>query len=141
MRACLLVYSLLSAPLLGCGGDPNRPDLTPGPAIANLNLSGRWYCSQFGDTQIVHTGDKITGQYEDPRGPDHNGTFQGHIRGDTVDVDWVKPGNPVAAIAGMRGKAWWRVSQGGKVLTGRWGYDEDNWGGGDWVLEKSNYTP
>lgn len=138
----LFLCSLVLFGLFGCGADPNRPDMSPGPPIPNLKLSGRWYCAQFGDTQMVQTGDKVSGQYEDPRGPDHNGTFQGTIRGDTIDIEWLKPGNPVAAISGMRGRAWWRISQQGETvtLTGRWGYDEDNWAGGDWVLEKSSYS-
>lgn len=124
--------------LAACGAQP-APAIQPGPPIPGLNLSGKWYSQEFGDVQLVHSGKRVTGTYADPRGPDHNGTIRAELEGDLLRVEWIKPGNPVAAVMSSRGKAWLRVKAGGNVMEGRWGFADDNANGGAWVLEKSQY--
>lgn len=137
MRIALFVAAALALP--ACGGPP-KPVVEPGASIPGLNLSGKWYSREFGDMKIVHTGKSVTGSYADPRGPDHNGTIKGTIVGDLLRVDWIKPGNPVAAIFPMRGKAWFRIKNRGNQLDGRWGYDQDDTEGGKWSAEKSQFN-
>ncbi len=135
MSRLLILIFLLTA----CGGGPQYPEQEPGPPIPGLKLSGSWYSEQFGNTELIQSGNKVRGHYEDDRGPDHNGTIRGVLQGDLLRLDWIKPGNPIAAIQGMRGKAWLRVGPKGKFLKGRWGYDLDQNDGGIWVMEKSQF--
>lgn len=141
MRLALLCALSLgpAALFVGCGGTQERPEVKPGPPIPGLKLSGKWYSQEFGDMQLVHTGKTVTGTYEDPRGPDHNGTVRGEIIGDLVRMEWIKPGNPVAAIMPVRGKGWLRIKKGGGIMEGRWGYDNSDSDGGVWTAEKSIY--
>ncbi len=125
--------------LFACGGPP-QPKIVPGPGIPGLNLSGKWYSQHFGDMTLAQTGKTVTGKYEDPRGPDHNGTVKGAIEGDLLRLEWIKPGNPLAAILPVRGRAWLRITKKGTYLEGRWGYDVDDTTGGVWVAEKSQYN-
>ena len=124
--------------LIGCGGTV-QTGVKAGPAVPNLNLSGGWYSAEFGDLKVVHDGQRVTGTYQDPRGPDHNGHFRGTILGDLLRLEWIKPGNARAAILPQRGRAWLRISRDGKKLSGRWGYEQSDDDGGLWNAEKSQY--
>ena len=104
-----------------------------------LNMNGKWYSDEFGEMMIIQDKNGFRGTYEDPRGPDHNGRFQGAIQGDLLTLEWVKPGNPVAAIMPVRGKGYLRIIQSGKRLEGRWGYDDSIDDGGKWTAEKSQF--
>ncbi len=131
-----LYLSLIAFLSFGCGGPP-KTVIEPGPAIPNLNLSGLWYSQQFGDVKLVQNRNAVSGQYEDPRGPDHNGRLRGRIEGDLLKLEWVKPGNELAAIMPQRGKGWLRIKGGGVLLEGRWGFETADDNGGVWVLEKN----
>ncbi len=133
---------LLAFPLsfMACGGGPVTPEVKAGPPIAGLQMSGLWYSEQFGDMNLVHTGRSVRGKYEDPRGPDHNGTIKGTIEGDILRIEWIKRGNAKAAILPIRGKAWLRITKGGATMKGRWGYEASDTDGGPWEAEKSKQT-
>ena len=137
LRLALAALVLTVTALVGCGG-PVQSAVAPGPAIPGLNLSAKWYSQPFGDLQLVQTGANVRGTYEDPRGPDHNGTLRGTIEGDLLHLEWIKPGNPAAALFPQRGKAWLRISRDGRKLAGKWGFEtaED---GGEWTAERSSY--
>lgn len=140
LRLLALAAALcLPASLVGCGGAPEMTQVTPGPHIPGLTLSGKWYSTEFGDMRLVQDDKRVTGTYEDPRGPDHNGRFEGRVEGDVLWLDWIKPGNPVAAVFPMRGRAWMRIKEGGKILEGEWGYDDNHSNGGKWSAEKSQF--
>lgn len=124
----------------GCGAAPAQgAGWEPGPAIKGLNLSGRWYSQDFGDMELNQTGPKVTGKYEHPRGPEHNGTIRGEVVGDLLRVEWIQPGDTAAAVFPIRGKAIFRISKEGTKIEGRWGYDDDETTGGVWKAEKSKY--
>lgn len=140
MRLLTLVFVGLSALLVaGCSGAPESVLPTPGPHIPGLKLSGKWYSQEFGDIRFVQDDIKVTGTYEDPRGPDHNGRFSGRVEGDVLWFDWVKPGNTVAAVFPMRGKGWARIGRDGTTLEGKWGYDTNHDNGGPFRAEKSQF--
>jgi len=134
----LLLGAVLTVPVYGCGGS-DRVEIKPGKPIPGLKMSGLWYSREFGHLKLVQDGTLLTGTYEDPRGVDHNGTLRGTIQNDLVRIDWVKPGNPTAAIMPMRGRAWLRILNGGKRMEGRWGYGKSDDDGGPWNAEKSQY--
>lgn len=141
MRAALVLVfaALVIAPLIGCGGAPEMTQVTPGKPVPGLNLSGKWYSTEFGDMRLVQDDRRVTGTYKDPRGPDHNGRFEGRVEGDVLWIEWIKPGNQVAAVFPMRGRAWMRILDGGKKLEGEWGYDDNHSNGGPWLAEKSQF--
>ncbi|MEE2787417.1 MAG: hypothetical protein VX589_08770 [Myxococcota bacterium] len=136
IRWGLAIASVCS--LAACGAR-NDGAIKAGPAIPNLKLSGKWYSDEFGDMTVVHSGNTVSGTYEDRRGPDHNGRFRGQIKGDILRLNWIKPGNMDAAIMPRRGKAWLRIGRQGRNMIGRWGFDESDTDGGAWTAEKSAY--
>jgi hypothetical protein len=135
-----LAMAGLGAGLTGCGAAPEGPSMQPGKPITGLNLSGKWYSREFGDMQIQQDKNQITGKYEDPRGPDHNGRLRGRINNDVLEIEWIKPGNPAAAVMPMRGQAKLRILDRGCKVDGLWGYDEDWYGGGAWRADKSQFA-
>ncbi len=138
LLASLALGAALLAP--GCSAAPDKPDIVPGPTIPSLNLSGKWYSREFGDMQLVQQGKAVTGSYEDPRGPDHNGTVRGTIEGDLLRIEWIKAGNAAAAIMPARGRGYLRISRDATKLDGKWGFDDDDSGGGPWRAEKSSFN-
>ncbi len=138
MKLRTLIFAALCCQLAACGGD-QRNAVVAGPPIAGLNLNGLWYCTEFGDMRLTQQGNLVTGSYEDPRGPDHNGTLRGNIEGDLIHMVWIKPGNPLAAIMSQQGKGWLRISQDGHKLDGMWGYGDQTDDGGPWHAEKSQF--
>jgi hypothetical protein len=141
MRIALVLTFLafVAGPVVGCGGAPDMTEVKPGPPVPGLNLSGKWYSTEFGDMRLVQDDRRVTGTYEDPRGPDHNGRIEARVEGDVLWVEWIKPGNPVAAVFPLRGRAWLRISDEGKKLTGEWGYENNHSNGGEWEAEKSQF--
>ena len=121
-----------------CSGPP-KPKLLAGPAIPNLRLTGGYDCSQFGFMKIRQQGKQVTGSYEGKRKNGDNGTFRGIIKGDLLLLNWVQPGRLESAILPVKGKGWLRIKNGGKILEGRWGHDENNENGGEWIAELSEF--
>ncbi len=144
MRVTALVLALFVGPglllSLGCGSQPTGPVMQPGRPIPGLNLTGKWYSREFGDMRLVHSKNVVTGTYQDPRGPDHNGRVRGRINADLLELEWIKPGNPLAAIMPMRGSARLRITDNGCTLDGLWGYDKTWHGGGTWNATKSQFA-
>ncbi|MCA9537463.1 MAG: hypothetical protein KC620_01165 [Myxococcales bacterium] len=139
MRFMLALCFALTAPFfLACSAGPDTT-VRPGPPIPGLNLSGKWYSAEFGDMRLVQNGNDVTGTYEHPRGPDHNGRVKGRVEGDLLRIEWVQPGNPIAAVQPLRGRAWFRLKQGGNFMEGQWGYDDSESDGGPWKAEKSQF--
>ncbi|MFN3198823.1 MAG: hypothetical protein ACE366_10490 [Bradymonadia bacterium] len=123
--------------LAGCGGAPEKPKMQPGPAIPGLNLNGLWYSQEFGDMKLIQSGDTVQGSYQNPRGPEYDGTLRGKINGDLLRIDWIEPGDTARAIFPKRGKAVFRITHAGTKLQGTWGYDQAEEGGGRWNAQKS----
>jgi len=134
---CLALFAS-AASLPACGGaQVEDAAWAPGPAIPGLNLNGRWYSRDFGDMELLQEGTKISGKYEHPRGPEHNGTVRGDILGDLLKIEWIQPGDASAAVFPIKGRAVFRVARDGMSLDGVWGYDDDYRQGGVWQAQKS----
>lgn len=140
MRVISLLFAGVALLLTACGAAPTGPVMKPGRPLPGLNLTGKWYSQAFGDIKLVHDKNRITGTYQDPRGPDHNGRIVARINNDVLELDWIKPGNPVAAIMPMRGKAKLRITQRGCRLEGLWGYNKVWHDGGEWTATKSQFA-
>lgn len=137
---CYIMLAIGALLTTACGGQAPTTVPQPGPAVQGAKLNGTWYSEEFGTMKVVQDRQNIRGSYEDPRGPDHNGTFKGVLQGDLIKLDWIKRGNPVAAIPSARGRGWLRVRLRGERLEGKWGYDESRDDGGNWTAEKSKYN-
>ena len=122
-----------------CGGPPKNL-IKPGPPIRGLNLNGGYDCLQFGYMRLRHTGNTIRGTYEGVRKNGDNGTIVGKIEGDIVWLEWVQPGNVEKADWPKRGKGWWRISQKGARVVGKWGYNESRDDGGEWIADRSEFS-
>jgi hypothetical protein len=90
--------------------------------------------------RLRQTGDVVRGTYEGLRKNGDNGTITGKIEGDILWVDWVQPGNLESAILPKKGRGYLRISQRGAHLEGKWGYDQNQTNGGDWVADKSEFS-
>ncbi len=135
----LFVFVLLASAFPGCGAAPVQTgEWSPHAQIKGLNLSGRWYSQDFGDMEMTQTDKKVAGKYDHPRGPEHNGTIRGEITGDILHFEWIQPGDTTAAVFPIKGHGVFRISADGKQLEGRWGYDDDDVGGGAWRADKSS---
>jgi len=134
---CLALVTLTCS-LFACGGaQVEDAAWAPGPAISGLNMNGRWYSRDFGDMELLQDGIKVSGKYEHPRGPEHNGTVRGELVGDLLKVEWIQPGDASAAVFPIKGRAIFRVARDGMSLDGVWGYDDDYRQGGVWQAQKS----
>lgn len=141
LRALLILTAATSTfSLTACGGAQEKPQLQPGPPIPGLNLNGLWYSQEFGDMKLIQSGDTVSGSYKNPRGPEYDGTLRGKIEGDLLRVDWIEPGDSAKAVFPKRGKAVFRILDGGTRLKGTWGYDQSDDTGGLWNAQKSQYN-
>ena len=123
----------------GCAPPPVVKD-KPGPRIPGVNLTGDWYSPEFGIMELKQDGVAVSGKYEDECSRDRNGHFRGLIKGDILRIEWIQPGNPNAAVMPKKGRAWLRILQQGKKLSGEWGYEQDQYNGGVWTATRSNAT-
>lgn len=126
--------------LMNACSAPPKNLVKPGPPVRGLNLNGGYDCQQFGFMNLRHTGNTVRGTYDGLRNNGDNGTIVGKIEGDVVWVDWVQPGNIEEAILPKKGKAWWRITQRGAHLEGKWGYDDSKDNGGEWIADRSEFS-
>ncbi len=115
--------------LAGCGG---AQKIESKPLPAGVNLSGDWWSPEYENMKVVHKGGLVKGTFSYRTG----GTFEGKLDGDVLLFEWVQPGDFDKARREIRGSGFLRVSQDGRTLQGRWGYDDDRMGGGVWTAEK-----
>jgi hypothetical protein len=88
--------------------------------------------------KLKQSNNVIRGTYDGVRGGD-NGTLVGKIEGDVVWVEWVSPGDLESARLPQKGKGWWRITQRGQKLVGKWGQDTSRDNGGSWVADRSEF--
>lgn len=124
----LLVLAAVLAAAAGCTG--SAADLRPNPLPAGIDVTGKWD-SNWGRLVLTQTGPKLSGT------SDYNdGRLEGTVDGDLILFDWVQPGNPSEARQEAFGKGWFRISQDGLRLEGKWGYGPEREGGGAWLAER-----
>jgi hypothetical protein len=134
-----LIVIIISILTIACGGPP-KTLIKPGPTIRGLNLNGGYDCLQFGYMKLRHTGHQVRGTYEGVRKIGDNGIIVGKIEGDLVWIEWTQPGNIDKAMFPTKGKGWWRVSQKGARIDGKWGYDDSRDDGGKWIADRSEFS-
>jgi hypothetical protein len=113
-----------------CGGGVSIPE---GPMPQGGSYTGVWHSPQYGEMQMVQTGNAVVGEYtKDER----HGRLQGSVRGNVMRFEWSEEremvaGHPITT----RGRGYFRYAvgpDGDHYLQGEWGVDENMAGGGPW---------
>lgn len=120
------------AGLAACGGG-GRANITPGTMPAGQTFTGVWHSPQYGEMQMVQTGNQVVAEYiQDER----RGRIQGTVQGDLMRFEWSErrelvAGRPVTT----RGRGYFRFVVGDDTdyyIVGEWGHDDNETGGGPW---------
>jgi hypothetical protein len=121
----------LSAP--GCGGSSRRADVPAGPMPAGGSFTGIWHSPQYGEMQLVQTGNRVVGCYV------HNerrGRIQGTVQGNLMRFEWSERREMVIGRPTMtRGRGYFQYligEDGDHYIRGEWGPDDNETGGGPW---------
>ena len=92
-------------------------------ANASRELSGAWKTNLV-DLFLTQSGNVVTGSY------DHaGGKLKGTITGNRLDYTWTETN-------GKKGKGYFIISDDGKSISGRYGYNDDNSSAGEWKGRK-----
>ena len=135
-RAVSLLLPLALAQVLlvvqGCGG-AGRANVSPGPMPDGETYTGVWHSPQYGEMQLVQTGNAVVGEYvHDER----RGRIQGTATGDLLRFEWSESRELVAGRpTTTRGRGYFRFEVGDdndRYLVGEWGHDANETGGGPW---------
>ncbi len=127
VTACLLTAA--------CGG--GSAHLSAGPMPQGGTFTGVWFSPQYGEMQMMQTGNAVVGEYvKDER----SGRIQGTAQGDLMRFEWTEERELVEGRPSVtRGRGYFRYSidpSGKHNLLGEWGIDDDETGGGDWNAYK-----
>ena len=156
MRSAAL--GLVVAMAVGCGGGQQsnssyswvgldegtgtNVSLSQGAMPANHTFTGVYRSPQIGDIEIVQTGDSNVGRYEFDRGSCHvRGRLEGSASGNLFRFTWTEDHRECGRIEPVRGRGYFLYhveeaeSPRGR-LFGKWGYREDDHGGGAWTAFK-----
>jgi hypothetical protein len=134
LRNLLVPIALsLSLALLGCGGASGRASVTPGVMPAGETFTGVWHSPQYGEMQLVQTGNSVIGEYTHD---ERRGRIQGTATGDLLRFEWTERRELVAGRpTTTRGRGYFRFEVGDdtdRYIVGEWGHDDNETGGGPW---------
>ncbi len=128
----VVVATLALSGLAACGG-AGRANISAGTMPAGQTFTGVWHSPQYGEMQMVQTGNQVIAEYvQDER----RGRIQGTAQGDLLRFEWSErrelvAGRPVVT----RGRGYFRFVLGedtDSYIVGEWGHDENETGGGPW---------
>jgi hypothetical protein len=133
--AALVVFSALN-----CGG--STASVKPGPMPEGGNFSGVYHSPQYGEMNIIQTGDEVIGEFKKD---ERSGKIHGSVEGDIMRFEWVERKAMVSnRPTETRGRGYFRyivdASTDEHVLKGEWGLGEDETGGGPWNAWKSKHS-
>lgn len=122
----------VAAQIFGCGG-AGRANISSGPMPAGETFTGVWHSPQYGEMQLVQTGNSVVGEYvHDER----RGRIQGNATGDVLRFEWTERRELVSGRPNTtRGRGYFRFEVGDdndRYLVGEWGHDDNETGGGPW---------
>ncbi len=127
---------VMVALLAGCGG--GGANVTPGPMPAGGTFTGVWHSPQYGEMNMIQTGNHVIGEYvKDER----SGRIQGTVDGDIMHFQWQESREMVSGSPSItRGHGYFRYQigqDGDAYVKGEWGIDANESGGGPWNAVKS----
>ena len=76
------------------------------------------------DLFLTQSGNEVSGSYAY-----EGGTIKGVTSGNRLDYTWTQTN-------GKKGRGYFIISDDGKTISGRYGYNDDNTGGGEWKGKK-----
>jgi hypothetical protein len=106
---------------------------------AGGSFTGVWFSPQYGEMHIEQSGATAIGRYtKDER----NGRLQGNVEGDVLRFEWKEHrelivGRPVETKGHGYFKIYKKEDEDTWNLTGEWGTDASETGGGPWTAVKS----
>ncbi len=129
----IVLFSLL--PLAACGG--GMSSRSAGPMPQGGTFTGVWFSPQYGEMNMVQTGNAVVGEYhKDERA----GRIQGTANGNLMRFEWTEERELVGGLPQTtRGRGYFHylIDDSGKHnLLGEWGIDDSDSGGGDWNAYK-----
>jgi hypothetical protein len=134
-RTIALTVLVLSTLVLACGG--GRARVSAGPMPTGGTFTGVWSSPQYGEMQMVQTGNAVVGEYHRD---ERSGRIQGTANGDLLRFEWreereLVQGRPT--ITTGRGYFRYSIDEAGKHnILGEWGIDDSETGGGEWNAYK-----
>lgn len=131
------VFVVVSTLLGACGG-AKQTRVSAGPMPSGGTFTGVWFSPQYGEMHLVQTGVHVLGEYEKD---ERVGRIQGKAEGNVLRFQWEENrqlvvGRPTV----VRGKGYFKYEvapDGDHYVTGEWGHDDRDVGGGPWNAVKS----
>jgi hypothetical protein len=121
--------------VVGCGG--SSLNLKAGPMPSGTTFLGVWQSPQYGNMHLCQSGSQVFGDYVKN---ERYGRIQGDVKGDILRFFWEDHRELVQGVPMVRrGKGYFRISMGedgDEYLTGEWGLDKKEHGGGPWNAVK-----
>lgn len=126
-----------SAGVVGCGG--GSASVSAGPMPPEGSFTGVYFSPQYGEMHMIQNGSSVIGEYKKD---ERSGRIQGNADGDLMRFEWTETRALVANRPTVtRGRGYFRYSIGGPnnehSITGEWGLDDNETGGGPWTGVKS----
>jgi hypothetical protein len=143
MRPAIVLSALLatlgSAPVLTGCGSPTKPTIHVGTMPSGGSYTGVWFSPQYGEMHFEQNGATVIGRYEKD---ERHGRIQGSVEGDILRFEWTESRELIAGRATKtRGHGYFRISHSDADdtwnVTGEWGNDDAETGGGAWTGVKS----
>lgn len=125
--------------IVGCGGASVDAKIKPGPMPAGGDFSGVYHSPQYGEMNLIQTGNAVVGEYKKD---ERTGRINGAVEGDLLRFDWVERRALVAnKPVETKGKGYFKYmidpSNNEHVIKGEWGIGSQMTGGGPWNGWKS----
>ncbi|MFM2416501.1 MAG: hypothetical protein RL385_1224 [Pseudomonadota bacterium] len=143
MRSAIVLSALLAtlgaAPLLNACAGTTKPTLHIGAMPSGGTFTGVWFSPQYGEMHFEQNGATVIGRYEKD---ERHGRVQGSVEGDILRFEWTESRELIAGRATKtRGHGYFRISHSDADdtwnVTGEWGNDDSETGGGQWTAVKS----
>lgn len=130
MKKTILLFISLAF-FVSCGPTHKLPEVKSLPS--GQSWSGVWYSPQYEHMYIRQIGDEVHGIYAAKDG----GTLEGKANGNLLTFSWLDPGDKSEARRSLKGHGYLSMKRDGDaiLLSGEWGYGEENHGGGIWKAE------
>ena len=129
-----MMLGVILASALACGGGIQ---LDPGPMPAGGSFYGVWQSPQYGNMHLCQSGNQVIGDYAKH---ERSGRIQGTIDGDLLRFQWEDTRELVRGKPALkRGRGYFRLAigdDGDQYLTGEWGFQDEQSGGGPWNAVK-----
>lgn len=116
VSAAWIVLAVFITLCAGCASQKEKEKDSPNAA---QDLSGTWK-TNFVNLHLMQAGKTVSGTYDY-----EGGTLEGTIAGKRLDYTWNQTN-------GKKGRGYFIISDDGKSIAGRYGYNDDDSGGGEW---------